>query len=56
MLVKSPCSYGFFFQGPTFWVNCGATEACSPEPWNHGLDIGESSPHDRTIQVSELLY
>ena len=44
----------FFSQGPTFWVNYGATEACSPEPWNHGLDLEEPSPHDRTIQVSEL--
>ena len=26
------------------WVNFITTEPCSPEPWNHGLVHGKSSP------------
>ena len=29
---------------PTIWVNLITAELCSPEAWNHGLDIGKSSP------------
>ena len=38
------------------WISMGKlmTEPCSPEPWNHGLDLGKSSPNGRTIQVSEI--
>ena len=32
--------------GPEAWPSGQiiTTEACSPEAWNHGLDIAESSP------------
>ena len=39
---------------PTIWVNFITAEPCPPEPWVN-LDIGESSPNGRKIQVSEIL-
>ena len=35
------------------WANLITTEPCSPEPWNHSLDMGESSPNGRKIQASK---
>ena len=50
MIVTCYC-YIFIF----IWVNLITTEACSPEPWNHGLFMGNYPQMAAKNQVSEIL-